>query len=144
MGDRSPPQARGDSLTQAFVDLAVVPRQHISLDWTDQWGPQNRRLSGVTLSIVDPVAGVGACHYRSTRLFDTTVGAKLLMSLPTALVSSVDSGSGGGLDPLVTGVAVVRVPFGRSNYGGVATLSTNGQFAVGISLLNITFLPVLP
>lgn len=138
-------RARGDSLTQAFVDVAVVPRQHISLDWTDQWGPRNERLSGVTLSILDPVAGVGACHYRATRLLNSSVGGKVLMSLPTAVVNSVDGGGGGDvIDPLLTGVAVVRVPFGRSNYAGVATLSTNGQLAFGISLLNVTFLPVLP
>ena len=139
-------RARGDSLTQAFVDIAVVPGQHISLDWTDQWGPRNERLSGVTLSVLDPIVGVGASHYRATRLFNTTVGAKVLMSLPTAVVNAVDAGGAAGdvIDPLLTGVGVVRVPFGRSNYGGVVTLSTNGEFALGISLLNVTFLPVLP
>lgn len=140
-------RARGDSLTQAFVDVAVVPGQHISLDWTDQWGAHNQRMSGVTLSVVDPIVGVGACHYRATRLFNTAVGGKLLMSLPTAVVDAVDPGGGGGgdvVDPLLTGVALVRVPFGRSNYAGVATVSTNGEFALGISLLNVTLLPVLP
>ncbi len=52
-------RARGDSLTQAFVDLALYPGQHVSLDWTDQWGPTNANLSGITLSLVDPVAGLG-------------------------------------------------------------------------------------
>ena len=55
-------RARGDSLTQSFVDVAVYPGQHISLDWTDQWGPTNANLSGVTLSLFDPIVGIGAAH----------------------------------------------------------------------------------
>ena len=52
--------------------------------------------------------------------------------------------TGDVIDPIVTGVAVVRVPFGRSNYGAVLTASTNGQIALGVSLMNISPLPVLP
>ena len=136
-------RARGDSLTQAFVDVAVYPSQHISLDWTDQWGATNANLSGVTLSIVDPIFGVGAVHYRRMPFLNTLVGAQLIVSLPTAVVQSV-ADEVEFLDPLLTGVAVARVPFGRSNYGAVATLSTNGRFALGISLLNVSLLPVIP
>jgi hypothetical protein len=139
-------RARGDSVTQAFVDLVLFPGQHISLDWTEQWGPDNRNLSGVTLSLFDPVIGLGGSHYRATRLLNTLVGGKLIVSLPTALIQSVsdDFGDGDILDPLLTAVGVVRVPFGRSNYGAIVSLSTNGEFGIGISLLNITLLPVLP
>ena len=41
-------------------------------------------------------------------------------------------------------MGVLRVPFGRSNYGALATVSTNGAFGFGLSLMNIHFLPVLP
>lgn len=137
-------RARGDSLTQAFVDVAVYPGQHISLDWTDQWGATNANLSGVTLSLVDPVVGLGAVHYRRVRLLNILIGGKAIVSLPTAIVRSVSDDGGDVLDPLVTAAAVVRVPFGRSNYAGVATLSTNGEFGLGISLLNVSLLPVIP
>lgn len=137
-------RARGDSLTQAFVDVAVYPGQHISLDWTDQWGATNANLSGVTLSVVDPVVGLGAVHYRRVRLLNILLGGKAIVSLPTAIVQSVSADGGDVLDPLVTGVAVVRVPFGRSNYGAVATVSTNGELGLGISLLNVSLLPVIP
>lgn len=135
-------RARGDSLTQAFVDLAVYPRQHISLDWTDQWGKTNANLSGVTVSVLDPIIGIGASHYRRTPLINTLVGAKLIVSIPTALVRIV--GETDVIDPLLTGVGIVRVPFGRSNYGAVGSISTNGVVGIGISLMNISFIPVLP
>jgi hypothetical protein len=135
-------RARGDSLTQAFVDFALYPGQHIALDWTEQWGATNANLSGVTLSVLDPVAGIGAVHYRRVDFLDLLIGAKLIVSVPTALVRLVDDVD--VLDPLLTGVAITRVPFGRSNYGAILSVSTNGQVGFGISLMNISLLPVLP
>lgn len=135
-------RARGDGLTQAFVDFALYPGQHISLDWTEQWGKTNANLTGVTLSVLDPVVGIGAAHYRRVEFLDMLFGAKLIVSIPTALVRIVDDGD--VIDPLLTGVALTRVPFGRSNYGAIASISTNGTIGVGISLMNIRILPVLP
>jgi hypothetical protein len=136
-------RARGDSLTQAFVDFGLYPGQHVSLDWTDQWGSTNANLTGVTISLLDPILGLGVCHYRRLPLANLLIGAKGIVSLPTVIARSQGS-EGDILDPTLTGVAVVRVPFGRSNYGALATVSTNGAVGLGLSLLNIHFLPVLP
>lgn len=135
---------RGDSVTQAFVDVAVYPGQHVSLDWTEQWGKTNSNLSGITVSLFDPVVGIGAVHYRRVPFANVLVGGKGIVSLPTAIVRALGEGEVEILDPLLTGVGVVRVPFGRSNYGAVATVSTNGQVGLGISLMNISLLPVIP
>ncbi len=137
-------RARGESVTQAFVDMAVYPGQHISLDFCDQWGKRNSSLTGVTFSILDPVLGVGPAHYQRTELFNTLVGAQVVISVPTALVASLGDDTGDVIDPLLTVVGVVRVPFGRSNYGAVATVSTNGAVGLGVSLMNIRLLPVIP
>jgi len=137
-------RARGDSITQAFVDMAVYPGQHISLDWTEHWGARNQLLSGFTVSLFDPIVGIGACHYRAIDFFDIMVGGKVIISGPTVLVNNVGEDGGEIFDPLLTAVGVARVPFGQSNYGAVASFSTNGQFGIGISLLNISLLPVIP
>ncbi len=136
-------RARGDGLTQAFVDVAFFPGQHISLDWTDQWGKRNKQFSGVTFSIFDPIVGIGAVHYYCIGFLDTLVGAQVVLSLPTTIVRGLGQ-QGELLDPLLTGVAVVRVPFGRSNFGALLTASTNGQIGLGISLMNISLLPFVP
>jgi hypothetical protein len=136
-------RARGDGLTQAFVDVAAYPGQHISLDWTDQWGKTNRQFSGVTLSILDPVIGIGAVHYYCLPVFRILVGGQIILSIPTGIVQGFGQ-EGEVIDPLLTGVAVVRVPFGRSNFGGLLMASTNGQVGLGISLMNISLLPVIP
>jgi len=136
-------RARGDSLTQTFVDFAIYPGQHLSMDWTDQWGKKNDKLSGVTISFFDPIVGIGAAHYQHLQLGHVLVGGQLVVSLPTAMARALSDQNLSVLDPLVTAVGVVRVPFGRSNYGAVVMGSTNGELGVGISLMNITFLPVL-
>jgi hypothetical protein len=146
LADELERRARGNSITQSFVDLALYPGQHISLDMTEQWGETNKNLTGVTLSLVDPVVGIGVAHYRVVDLVNVMVGGKLILSLPTAVVRSFDTGNNQTdvIDPLVNAVLVVRVPFGRSNYGVVATASTNGTVGLGLSLMNVRFLPVIP
>lgn len=136
-------RARGDSLTQAFVDVAFYPGQHVSLDWTDQWGKTNRNFSGVTVSIFDPVIGIGGVHYHSVPILNSLVGGQVVVSIPTAIVRGLDQNTA-VLDPLLTGVGIVRVPFGRSNFGALLAASTNGEIGVGISLMNISLLPVIP
>lgn len=139
-------RARGDSLTHSFGDFALYPGQHISWDVSDQFGATNRNLAGVTLSLFDPVVGVGGHYHRVTPLYNVSVGGKVIFSLPTAAVQAVsqDGEQVEVLDPLLTAAAVVRVPFGRSNYGVVLVASTNGEVGIGISLLNLRLLPVIP
>lgn len=133
-------RARGDGLAQVFVDFAVYPGQHISMDWTDQWGKNNGQLSGFTFSLIDPIGGVGAAHYTRVPVLNSLVGGKIIVSIPNVLVRSISSNDLEELalpDPLLTVAGVVRVPFGRSNYGAVLTVSTNGQIGLGISLMNV-------
>ncbi len=137
---------RGDALTQTFIDVALYPGLHASLDFSEQWGDTNANLSGVSLSAYDPVLGIGASYFRVVpQAFNIAVGGKVLLSVPTALVKSVsNNGSGSVLDPLLTGVAMVRIPIATSNYGVILSASTNGRFGIGFSLMNLSLLPFLP
>ena len=138
-------RARGDALTHTFIDITVYPGQHLSFDWTEQWGDTNANLSGLSISVFDPIVGVGACYYRVIpEALNLTVGLKVLMSVPTALIQAVTQGSGQVIDPLLTGVLVVRLPIASSNYAITATLSTNLRVGIGLSLLNVSLLPFLP
>ena len=121
----------------------MYPGQHVSLDWTDQWGKTNANLSGLTVSLYDPVLGVGGCHYRRLDFQNILLGGQLVFSLPTGLARGLTDEDIELLDPLLTAVGVARIPFGRSNYGAVITVSTNGEFGIGISLMNISLLPVI-
>jgi hypothetical protein len=139
-------RSRGDAITHTLIDIAIYPGQHFSLDFVEQWGDSNHNLSGLTLSLFDPVVGLGGAYYRVLpKALGITVGAKIIMSLPTAFVLAV-TGNGNTqlINPLLTAVAVVRVPIATSNYAVVATASTNGQIGIGISLMNFSLLPVIP
>lgn len=140
-------RARGDSLTHLFVDLGLLPQQHVSLDWLEQWGPDNANLSGFSVSVVDPFAGLGVAYFRVIPIaFNLMVGAKFLLSVPIAVVNAFTPDTPQNLlgDSLFTGVAMVRLPLFKTNYALVASVSTNGRVAVGISLLNFSLLPFLP
>lgn len=133
----------GEGLTHAFVDMSIYPNQHFSLDWVDQWGESNANLSGFTLSLFDPLVGVGGAYYRIMRGLDNTaLGFKILLSVPTALVRQF-GGDANVTDNLLTGVLVLRWPLFES-YGLLLTASTNGRIGIGISLLNTSLLPMLP
>lgn len=141
---------RGEGITHAFVDIGLYPDQHISGDWVEQWGESNRHLSGLSVSLFDPVLGIGAAHYWVLPFANSLAGAKLLMSFPTATaefatsVAEDDSEPPELIDPLLNLVAVFRMPIARSNYSITVTASTNGRVTVGLSTLNTSLLPVLP
>ncbi len=138
-------RSRADSLTHVFVDVALYPGQHVSFDWAEQWGDTNANLSGVSVSLFDPVAGVGAEYFRVIpQALNLMVGAKLLLSMPTALVRAISGQDNNVIDPLITGVFMLRLPIASSNYGVILSVSTNGRVGLGFSLLNFSLLPFLP
>ena len=106
----------GEGITHAFVDIGLYPGQHISGDWVEQWGPDNRQLSGLSVSLFDPVLGIGAAHYWVLPFGESLVGAKLLMSFPTATaefatsIADEDEDPPELIDPLLNLVAVYRMP----------------------------------
>ncbi len=135
---------RGESLTHVAIDIGLVPAQHFSFDVIDQFGDRNLDLAGLSVSIVDPVVGVGAAYYRVIpEAFNLTLGVKALVSLPTAAGNALGV-EGALINPLLSGVLVVRWPIPHSGFGVLATASTNGALTLGVSLLNVNFLPVLP
>lgn len=137
-------RARGESLTHAIVDLAVYPGQHISFEWADQWGDTNHNLSGFVLSVIDPVLGVGASYHRVLPWLDMSIGVQLLLSIPTAVAEGFTDEDVDIIDPAVTAAGMLRVPFGRSNFAGLLSVSTNGAVGLGLSLLNTSVIPILP
>ncbi len=138
-------RVRGDALSHTFVDVGVLPSQHIGIDWSEQWGDTNANLAGFSLTLLDPIVGVGGSYFRIIpEAFNITVGIKVLVSVPTAIARAVSPDLQGLIDPLLTAALVVRWPIFNSNFGIVGSVSTNGNVSFGVSLLNISFLPVLP
>lgn len=145
MGRELDRRSRGDSLTHMFFDAALYPGPHVSLDWSEQWGSTNRNLSGLSVALFAPLLGIGGSYFRvvpSAR--NIAVGGKILMSIPSAIASSVAQTTVEVIDPLLTGVFMARLPIASTNYGLILSASTNGQVGLGITLMNSSFLPFLP
>lgn len=138
---------RGESLTHIFIDAAVLPNQHISFDIAEQFGDSNKNLAGITFSLFDPLIGVGAVYYRVIpAAWNLTVGVQA--SVPTALTTILNQGNGppptGFLEPIVTGVLVARIPIPYTSFAVVGMVSTNLRLCIGITMMNVSFLPLLP
>ncbi len=137
-------RVNGGSLTHAIFDAAVYPGQHVSMEWADQFGETNSNLAGFVFSFYDPVMGLGGSYYRVLEWQNLMISGQGILSLPTVIVQAQTDSDTELIDPAFTGVFVVRLPFGHSNYAALLTASTNGEVGLGISLLNTTLIPVLP
>lgn len=140
---------RGESLTHVFLDIAVLPNQHFSFDIAEQFGDSNKNLGGITLTLLDPIVGVGAVYYRVIpAAWNLTVGAQVILSIPTTVITLLNTGGGGVpnnfFEPIVTGVLVARVPIPHTSFAVVGMVSTNLRLSIGLTLMNISFLPFLP
>ncbi|MBL8937411.1 MAG: hypothetical protein JNM69_22815 [Archangium sp.] len=135
----------GKSLTHAFADFGLLPQQHIALEWHEQWGPDNANLSGFAVSIVDPLIGLGVSYFRVIPpAFNLMVGGKFFVSVPNAIINALNPDNPQSLlgDNTFTGVFSLRLPLFKTNYALFASVSTNGRVSVGISLLNVSLLPL--
>ena len=136
---------RGESLTHTFFDLALYPGHHVSIDWLEQWGDTNANLTGLSLSLYDPVVGAGVAYYRVIpEAWNIMIGGQAMVSLLSVMIRSFGADTSDFLDPPLTGVAFLRIPLVRSNYGILVAASTNGEVGIGLSLLNTSVLPFLP
>ncbi len=146
-------RSRGESLTHSFVDYGLLGYNvagglvgvHLALDWMEQWGPNNEFLTGLSISVVGPVLGVGASAGMAfPQLFDALMGAKVHLSVPNLLVSTIAQSDQEIIDPTVTVTGYLRVPYGLDNYGAFLFGSSSGSLGIGISSLNTSILPVVP
>jgi hypothetical protein len=138
---------RGESLTHSFLDVGTYPNQHFAFDWLEQWGTANQHLTGLSISLFEPILGIGASYGQIfPNQYNAILGGKLLMSLPTAFLNSIskDADNSIGIDPILTAVGIIRVPFPGGNYGVNLFVTSNAKVGIGISAFNSSFIPVLP
>lgn len=140
-------RARGDSLMHSFLDVRFINSGGISIDIVEQWGAQNRHLSGLSLSFLDPFLGLGGSYfYVMPEALKLTFGVRVMVSIPTAIGSALvgSLGNFNGLEPLLSATFVARLPIAQSNWAVLASGSTNGTIGLGVSLMNVSFFPFLP
>ena len=145
-------KARGWTLSHWFNDVIVYPNPHIAIDVVDQIGKQRNHLFGVSTSLWNPLLGVGVSyHYVMPNFWNATIGGKLLMSLPTLVLSGIvpDAAAGAVIDPTFTPMVIARVPIPYTPLAVSAMASMALDFGairapqVGIGLSMMDFPPAL-
>ncbi len=147
---------RGDSLTHVHWNLGLYPGQHLSLELLDQFGPQRQDMAGLSLSLVNPVAGIGGAYQRVfPEAWNVAVGAKVIIGIPGLVLQTLNTQTGADVDLTnfiggpVTTMVTAQLPIFDTNYAVFAFAGLHlPRFApsvgVGISLLNVHVLPILP
>lgn len=148
-------KARGWGLTHWVVDAVVYPNAHFGMDVLDQVGEYRNHLIGVSTSMWNPLLGAGvAYHYVLQDYWNATVGAKLLLSMPTLIAKGLadDFQTGVGFEPTFTPVLMARVPIPNTplTLSAMASVSVDvgavrlPQVGIGLSLVDLFPAPVLP
>jgi hypothetical protein len=147
---------RGDSLTHVHWNLGLYPGQHVGLELLDQFGPERRDLAGLSLSVLNPVAGIGgAYHHVFPEALNVAVGAKVIVGIPGLVVEAVNdqAGTDANLTAFIggpiTAMTTAQLPIFDTNYAvfafaGVHLPRFSPTVGVGVSLLNVHVLPILP
>jgi hypothetical protein len=147
---------RGDSLTHVHWNLGLYPGQHLGLELLDQFGPQRQDLAGLSLTMINPVGGIGGAYQRVfPEAWNVTVGAKVIVGVPGLIVQTLNQQTGADADltafiggPVTTMVSA-QLPIFDTNYAvfafaGLHLPRFTPSMGVGISLLNVHVLPILP
>jgi hypothetical protein len=147
---------RGDSLTHVHWNLGLYPGQHLSLELLDQFGPARTDLAGLSLTMVNPLLGVGGAYQRIfPEAWNVAVGGKVIVGIPGLVIDAFDQNLPpdpqiiGLIGGPVTVMATAQLPIFDTNYAvfafaGLHLPSFLPSAGLGISLLNVHVLPILP
>lgn len=129
---------RGEGITHTVYDLGLFPSPHFSIDWLEQWGRSNQHLSGLSISIVAPLLGVGASYARAFPEFQNVlVGGKFYVGMLNAIAQSILKTDMALLGSLYTLEGFVKYPV---NWLGKKALfffyvNSDANVGLGISIL---------
>jgi len=127
---------RGESLSYIFIDLGVYPSGLFHISFLEQWGSLNQHISGLTLSLVNPEAAVGA-SYRYMLPFNRQITASAQVFFP--VTSVVQQGS--ATQPLSGALGLQSAI--SSTFGVFIWVGTKGAFSAGFSLYNPILFPFM-
>jgi hypothetical protein len=130
---------RGEGLTYGLLNIGLYPKPIVQLEFIEQWGAQNQHLSGVGISLINPMAALGAVyHYLWHSNKKIHFSGALYMPLAQAIVPDQDQGPVGRF--VLQGMA--QYNFSKSHALGLS-VSTQGIVSLGIVFQDILLMPVI-
>jgi hypothetical protein len=132
---------RGESLSYVFVNFGVYPNGLFQLEFIEQWGSRNQHLSGIGISLLNPVFALGGVyHYLMPGRPRLNFSGAIYYPLANAIASAVTDDS--DLSDALVLQASVQYMFSNS-YAAFAAIGTEGGLSIGLTMFNPLFLPIL-
>lgn len=129
----------GESLSYVFVNMGLYPNGLFQLEFVEQWGSYNQHISGIGLSLFNPVFSLGVVyHYMFPSLKRLHVSGALYYPLQNALTDAVSEDE--QLADSFVGQAMIQYAFANS-YAVFAAVSSEGNLSLGFNFYNPLFLP---
>ncbi len=132
---------RGESLFYSFVNFGIYPTGMLQFEFIEQWGSHNQHLSGIGISLFNPIFALGGVyHYllRSNRRIHIT--GSVYYPIASALQSSISTNDSSTGSFVIQGGAQYTF---QSSFGVFAALSTEGAITLGFNLYNPLLMPFL-
>ena len=131
-------RARGESLAYVFIDLGVYPTGLFHISFLEQWGSRNQHITGLTISLVNPIAALGV-NYRYLLPFyrKASVSGQIFVPLESALNNKTSNLS----DRYAANIAV-HCAF-SSTFGMFVGAGSSGGFTIGLSMYNPLWFPFM-
>ncbi len=130
---------RGEALSYMFVNLGLMPFSSftLQLEWLEQWGTYNQHISGIALSLMNPIVALGpSYHYLLRSNPKINFGGTLFVALPKLI-----SESGVSLTNALVLQATAHYALG-SSFGVFIYANTDKNFGVGFNLFNPLIVPI--
>ncbi len=128
----------GQSLNYVFIDFGFYQGNTLQFEFLEQWGDRNQHLSGLVLSLWEPVGGLGATYH-----YLIPNHRKLNFSLTTFITLFSYGNSANPKNP----VTLVYQAMGQwaisGNYALFGMANSKGTISFGITFLNPVLFPFL-
>ena len=132
---------RGEALAYTFIELGFYPMPLTHVSFLEQWGPQNEHLTGITLSLVGPLAALGVTYrYLMPQMPRVQIGGSLLFPIQNAVTGG--TGKSSEKDALAVFGGTVQYAFSPT-FGVHGYLLTDGTVTAGVSFYNPIWFPFM-
>lgn len=130
----------GESLSYVFINMGLYPEGLFQLEFVEQWGDRNQHISGIGLSLFNPVFALGAVyHYMIPSIKRLHVSGALYYPLQNALADAA-GGQDNALSDSFVGQAMIQYAFANS-YAVFASVNSEGSLSLGFNFYNPLFMP---
>ena len=130
----------GESLSYVFLNMGIYPTPSFQAEWLEQWGPRNNHLSGIAISLLNPIFAIGGVyHYMLPSFRRANVGLGVFYPMQN-MFSAGDAPN----DAIGGFVLQGMLQYGvTGTFGVFAGATSEGDVSIGVNFFNPILMPFL-